>query len=168
MISLNFQCKTLPEDTFQVLSFNGEEEISHCFQFDLCLLSRDPNIDFKIALEGGAVLCIQTQKQTRYIQGMLAQFELVGEHSGDLYEYRARLVPRLWMMSQSKQNQIFQNQDVGQIIENELTNIDNKGNHPLASIGLEETDFEFHLTADYEPREYTGQYKESDFNFISR
>ncbi len=108
MISLRFTSDTLPNDTFQVLQFDGEEQMSQLFRFELRLVSRDPNIDFKTVLEGQASLAITSQNETRCIHGMLSEFEQGRARDGGLYEYRAVLVPRLWMMTQSVQNQIYQ------------------------------------------------------------
>jgi type VI secretion system VgrG family protein len=98
------------------------------------------------------------------------------------------LVPRLWMLSQSTQNQIFQNQSVIDIVESELKNTNKKGSNPLAEAALAATglnlssqihplvelgigsdaDFDTYTISSYEDREYVVQYKETDLNFISR
>jgi len=168
MINLQFKSEALPEDAFQILQFDGEEEISHLFRFELHLVSRDPDIDFKAVLESRALLEITTQGQTRYVQGMLAEFDQGGEWLSGLYEYRAVLVPRLWMMSQSLQNQIFQQQTVPEILESEIADSEVKGGHPLVMAGLHADDYEIFTMRKYPQREYVVQYKESDLNFISR
>lgn len=61
MINLNFASEALPEDTFQVLKFDGEEEMSHLFRFELVLVSKDPHIDFEQLLQSHATLAITTQ-----------------------------------------------------------------------------------------------------------
>jgi Rhs element Vgr protein len=119
---------------------------------------------------------------------MLAEFEQGGEWQNGLYEYRALLVPRLWMLSQSTQNQIFQNQSVIDIVESELKNTNKKGSKPLAEAALAATglnlssqihplvelgigsdaDYDTFTISSYEDREYVVQYKETDLNFISR
>ena len=35
MVSLRFESSALEPDTFQILQFDGEEEISHLFRFEL-------------------------------------------------------------------------------------------------------------------------------------
>lgn len=168
MISIQFRSEALEPDAFQILEFDGEEEISHLFRFELHLVSRDPDIDFQAVLESSAVLEITTQGNTRYVHGMLCEFEQGGEWHSGLNEYRAVLVPRLWMLTQSQQNQIFQDQTVAEIIENELVELSNKGGHPLVESGLGVADYEIYTNRDYYEREYVVQYKETDFNFISR
>ena len=170
MISIKFESTALPVDTFQILKMDGEEEISHLFRFELQLISRDPNIDFKAVLQAGAHIAIATQDNTRYLHGMLCEFEQFGEWQSGVYEYRAVIVPRLWVMSQSTQNQIFQEQTVPEIIESELNSIQKKGKHPLVMAGLSADDYEIYTIENYEEkeREYVVQYKETDLNFISR
>jgi len=184
MISIKFESAALSADTFQILKMDGEEEISHLFRFELQLVSRDPNIDFKAVLQAKAHIAIETQGNTRYLHGMLSEFEQFGEWQNGVYEYRAVVVPRLWMMSQSTQNQIFQEQTVPQIIESELNSIRQKGGHidselslirqkgghPLVMNGLSVDDYELFIIKNYidKEREYVVQYKETDLNFISR
>lgn len=168
MISIQFRSEALEPDAFQILEFDGEEEISKLFRFELHLVSRDPDIDFQAVLESSAVLEITTQENTRYVHGMLCEFEQGGEWHSGLNEYRAVMVPRLWMLTQSQQNQIFQDQTVAEIIENELVELSNKGGHPLVESGLGVADYEIYTNRDYGEREYVVQYKETDFNFISR
>lgn len=168
MINLSFESAALPVDTFQILKFDGEEEVSQLFRFEMQLVSRDPDIDFDAVLEASAKLAITTQDNTRYLHGMLSEFEQCGEWQNGLYEYRAVVVPRLWIMAQSTQNQIFQDLTVPDIIESELSSIQAKGSHPLVMNGLSVDDYELYMTRNYDEREYTVQYKETDLNFISR
>jgi type VI secretion system VgrG family protein len=169
MINFQFVSEALPEDTFQVLQFDAEEEVSQLFHVELRLVSRDPNIDFDLMLKRAARLSIITEGKKRNIHGMLAEFEQGGEWQNGLYEYRALLVPRLWMLSQSTQNQIFQDQTVLDIVESELKNVNKKGSNPLSEAGLgSDADYEAFTIRRYEEREYVVQYKETDLNFISR
>ena len=78
MINLEFSSDALPADTFQILEFSGEEQISQLFRFELRLVSRDPDIDFKSIMESSAFLAITTQDKTRYVHGMLSEFEQAG------------------------------------------------------------------------------------------
>ena len=168
MITLQFKSEALPYDTFQILRFDGKEEISKLYYFEIHLVSRDPDIDFGSILKSIAQLSITAQGNTRYLNGMLSEFEQRGEWKNGLYEYRAVLVPRLWIMAQSTQNQIFQEQTVPAIIESELCSVNKKGSHPLVMNGLNIDDYEIYTIRDYDEREYVVQYKETDHNFISR
>ncbi|MCP4710251.1 MAG: type VI secretion system tip protein VgrG, partial [Planctomycetes bacterium] len=72
--------------------------------------------------------------------------------------YQAVLVPRLWRLSLTFQNRIFQNLTIGDIIEKVLT----------AQGFASGADYELMLEETYPDREYTVQYQETDLNFISR
>jgi len=168
LITLQFKSEALPYDTFQILSFDGTEEISKLYYFEIHLVSRDPDIDFGSVLKSSAQLAITAQGNTRYLNGMLSEFEQRGQWQNGLYEYRAVLVPRLWIMAQSTQNQIFQELTVPDIIESELCSVNKKGNHPLVMDGLSVDDYAIYTIRNYDEREYVVQYKETDHNFISR
>ncbi|UCG65312.1 MAG: type VI secretion system tip protein VgrG, partial [Deltaproteobacteria bacterium] len=162
------KAKGMPADTFRVIGFKGQEEISRPFRFEIELASERPDIDVEEILRWPAFLAIERDGGIRRIHGVLGEFEQKREGPLDLYHYRAVLVPRLWLLSMSSQNQIYQNKSVPQIIEEELKGTRNKGPAELAAAGLTAEDFELRLTRKYSPREYTVQYQESDLDFISR
>ncbi len=168
MIDFSFRSTVLAEDSFQVLRFAGEEEISRLFRFEIDLVSRDPNIDLSAVLESQAFLSLTTHGHTRYFQGMLAMFKQGGRLPDDLYCYRAILVPRIWTLTQSRQNQIYQKKTVPQIIEAELLNTDHKGSHPVLTAGMTSNDYSVLMSNEHQAREYVVQYKETDLNFVSR
>lgn len=171
MINLSFPSDPSSITTFQVAKFDGEEQMSHLFRFKLVLVSQNPSIDFNLMLQSEVSLAIKTQGITRYVHGMFSQFEQGRKRKGGsspLYEYRAVLVPRMWMLTQSLQNQIFaaQQQSVTDIIRGEIESFSAKGQHPQFMPGLEH---EMNCSNEtYENRDYVVQYSESDFNFISR
>ncbi|MFB0506201.1 MAG: type VI secretion system tip protein VgrG, partial [Thermodesulfobacteriota bacterium] len=162
------KAKGMPADTFRVVGFEGQEEISRPFRFEIELASERPDIDVEEILRWPAFLAIERDGGIRKIHGVLGEFEQMREGPLDLYHYRAVLVPRLWLLSMSSQNQIYQNKSVPQIIQDELKGARNKGPAELAAAGLTADDFELRLTRKYSAREYTVQYQESDLDFISR
>jgi type VI secretion system VgrG family protein len=162
------KAKGMPADTFRVIGFKGHEEISRPFRFEIELASEKSDIDVEEILRWPAFLAIERDGGIRRIHGVLGEFEQMREGPLDLYHYRAVLVPRLWLLSMSSQNQIYQNKSVPQIIEEELKGTRNKGPAELATAGLTAGDFELRLTRKYSAREYTVQYQESDLDFISR
>jgi type VI secretion system VgrG family protein len=168
--NLYFESKAekVPADTFRVIGFEGQEEISRPFRFKIELASEKPDIDVEDLLRWPAFLGIERDGEMRKIHGVLAEFEQNREGPLDLYHYRAVLVPRLWLLSMSSQNQIYQNKSVPEIVEEELKGARNKGPAELAAAGLTAEDFELRLTQKYAAREYTVQYQESDLDFISR
>jgi len=151
-----FVSQGLPEDTFAVVEFKGTEGISRLYQFDITLASDDPEIDLKGVLQSPATLTIKGSDQDFPIHGILGQFEQLHEVKGR-YFYRALLVPRLWQADLYRENQLFLDKTVPDIIE-----------EILKQAGLTTRDYELKLTRSYQQWEYICQYRETDFDFISR
>jgi len=162
------RASSLVKDTFRVIRFHGQEEISQPFRFEIELVSDNADIDADEVLQWPAFLTIERDGKRRMVHGVLAEFEQQHETSLDLHFYRAVLVPRLWLLSMSQQNQIYQDKSVPEIVEEELKGSKDKGPAGLAAANLTTKDFELRLTRKYQKREYVVQYGESDLNFISR
>jgi type VI secretion system VgrG family protein len=162
------RASSLVKDTFRVIRFHGQEEISQPFRFEIELVSDNADIDPDEVLQWPAFLTIERDGKRRMVHGVLAEFEQQHETSLDLHFYRAVLVPRLWLLSMSQQNQIYQDKSVPEIVEEELKGSKDKGPAGLAAANLTTEDFELRLTRKYQKREYVVQYGESDLNFISR
>ena len=151
-----FVSKGLPEDTFSVVEFKGTEGISALYEFDITLASDDPEIDLKGILQNPATLIIKGGDQDLPIHGAVSQFEQLNEVKGH-YFYRALLVPRLWQADLYRENQLFLDKTVPDIIE-----------EILKQAGLTTQDYDLKLTNKYPQWEYICQYRETDFDFISR
>ena len=152
----NFVSGGLPEDTFSMVKFKGTEGISRLYEFDVTLAADDPDIDLKEVLQNPATLTIQGSDQAFPIHGILAQFEQLHEVKGH-YFYRALLAPRLWQADLYHENQLFLDKSVPDIIA-----------EILRQTGLSTKDYELKLTKKYHPWEYICQFRETDFDFISR
>lgn len=151
-----FEPAQLPEDKLQVADFTGEEQISQLYQFELTLMSDDPEIDFGSVINQPATFTMMRRDEQYPIHGLVANFEQ-GSHSADQYMYRATLVPRLWRLSLTHQSRIFQDMTVEDIVR-----------QVLKEAGLTSQDFRFSLNSSYPAREYCAQYQETDLNFVSR
>ena len=153
---------SLPE--FVVWDFSGQEEISQLSRFEIRLLASDPDVDFSKLLNKRAALRIwswQDGGYTRAYHGIISSFRQVDQH--ELYAvFLAELVPLMWRLTLNHRSRIFQDKSVRDIVEEVL-----KDN------GLQSDDYRMALQSTYEPlnkppREFCVQYRESDFNFISR
>lgn len=169
-LNLHFESKALEPDTFKVVRFEGVEEISRCYRFEIELVSDHADIDLAAVLGQPAHLALQRgdDGEPRKLHGILAEFEQGPEVAYGHYSYRAVLVPRLWLLSLSRQNQIYQAKSVIEIVEEELKGAAGKGPAEMAAIGLTSDDFEFRLSGSYVNREYVVQYQETDLDFICR
>ncbi|ARA91965.1 MAG: type VI secretion system tip protein VgrG [Bacteroidetes bacterium] len=151
-----FEAESLPADTFQVVRFSGLEELSHPFRFELTLVSEDPDIDFAAVVNHAATFTMLrgTERVPRY--GIVSHLEQAGR-TGDFFLYRAVLVPRLWRLNLQYQSRIFQHQSLPDIL-----------GAVFEEAGLSASDVRLDLHASYPPIEYCVQYRETDFNFVSR
>ena len=152
-----FISKALPADTFGVTGFHGAESLSECYQFDISLVTTQPDIDLDEVLRRPATFTIKRQGGDIPLHGILARFE---QHQAfeEYVFYRAVLVPKWWWLTQTRHNQIFLNQTVPQIIE-----------AVLKDAGLTTLDYELRLHGRYERQwEFVCQYRESHFDFLSR
>jgi type VI secretion system secreted protein VgrG len=146
----------LPADEFLITRFSGYEGISTLYRFEMELASRDPQMDFDQMVGKNALLSLQSQFGERLVHGMISRFEQLGRGSTYTY-YRARLVPRLWLLTLRKQSRIFQNMDVPTIVREVLTDA-----------GIPADHYDPQIAGTYATREYCVQYRESDFDFLSR
>lgn len=150
-----FLCGTLPVDTFNVIEFTGEDKISGCYDFKITLRSQDPNISSADILNKPASIFIFRDEQFFPYSGIVNSFHYV-DTSTDFSTYEAHIVPRLWISALTQQSRVFQRLSINQVVQQVL---DESG---FANY------YQFDLQNTYPQRDYIVQYKESDFNFISR
>ncbi len=145
----------LDEDDLLFRRMAGSEELGRLFEFELDLLSTDPNIAFDEVLGQGLTVEIERPDgETRYFNGIVSRFSYVGTE-GQYSLYRATIKPWLWLLTRTNDCRVFQNMTVPEILD-EVFN----------RYGF--SDFEDHLSRDYSQREYCIQYRESAFDFVSR
>jgi type VI secretion system secreted protein VgrG len=152
----------LGKDALLLQSFKGEEGISRLFHFDLYMHSENRSITFEsIVGKRATVVIVLPDRTERYINGIISSFSQAGStplESGAnakiFAHYSATLVPHMWLLTQTNDCRIFQNKLVPDI---------------LATIFQEhKLDFSNRLRGKFYEREYCVQYRESDFNFVSR
>jgi len=153
-----FTSQALDEDAFDVVRFRGTEGISRLYEIDITLVSEDPEIDFRSVLQHPAKFTIlrYDDEDPRIVHGMVAQFEQLHEDVDRIF-YRALLTPRLKQADLYRENQLFLDKSVPDMIE-----------EILEQTRLTTDDYELRLTRSYPAWEYICQYGETDFNFISR
>jgi type VI secretion system secreted protein VgrG len=146
----------LGEDVLLLEALSGEEAMSQLFQFTLYLVSDDRSVSFGSIVGKPATVEIETQDGTRYISGVISDFSQGS--ATRLCRYQARLVPWLWNLTRTADCRIFQDKTVPEIIEQIFEDLGySSGN-----------DYKLKLTGTYEPRTYCVQYRETDFDFVSR
>ncbi|MDR0807379.1 MAG: type VI secretion system tip protein VgrG [Enterobacteriaceae bacterium] len=148
-----------------VLSFEGHEQLSQPFSYDIEFTSTDKSISENTMLMQAASLTLQApvaqdfglsiQKPLRVIHGVVTGFKQLAT-SRDESRYALTLQPRLALLSRSHQNAIYQDMTVPQIVEKIL-----RERH-----GMRGQDFVFTLKNEYPRREQVMQYGEDDLTFI--
>ena len=147
----------LAPDQLLFRSMHGNEGLSELFEFEVDLLSPNMAVDMKALLGKPLTLEIQTLNGTpRYLNGQITRFTMIGreENSSRYVVYRALVQPWLWYLTRTSDCKIFQNKSVVDILEEVL------GEYGFA--------FEKQLSASYRQRDYSVQYQETDFAFVSR
>ena len=91
----------------------------------------------------------------RYFHGFVSQFSRIPRPGTRYFSYRLTAVPWLWFLTRHSDCRIFQNKNLSDILRD-----------VFGRRGF--NDFKFHLSGNYTPWEYCVQYRETDFNFVSR
>src|SRR5262245_22640230 len=153
----------LGPDVLLVRSFSANEQLGKLFQIELDLLSTDENIDFDAIVGQNATLRVDLpDDDTRFFNGFVNRF-VQTRHDGNYAHYHATLVPWLWFLTRRADCRIFQ--DTMEQPPSDMTapSIIKK---VFTDRGF--NDFKDALNEKYPTREYCVQYRETDFNFVSR
>ena len=138
---------------------NGVEQVSHSFELQVMLLSTDARLDRRAMLGQPITLTIPTQgllSAPRYLNGKVTS---VNVHSADINGaryavYTLTMESDLWPLKRDRNQRIFQNQRVPDIVKT-----------VLGEYGVQ---VEEQLSGSYRSWEYCVQYQESSYDFISR
>ena len=133
----------------------ASESLGRLFEYSITLVSTKNDIDpdkllgqpvtVKLELPDGGPRCFNARVTRFCMAGWLGRFVR--------YEMTAR--PWTWMLTRSTDCRIFQNQTVPDILKAIFEKYSNAA-------------FEFDTRGNYLPWEYCVQYRETDFNFVSR
>ncbi len=146
----------LGEDALLLTAFHGNEQLSRLFQFQLDMIADTTSIAAADIVGKNVTFSVElTDGSPRYFNGFISRFVAAEQEEGR-QAYRAEVVPWLWFLTQTADCRIFQNMTVPQIIE-----------QIFADLGF--SDFETsEIKGDHKQWEYCVQYRETDFNFVSR
>ena len=145
----------LGKDVLLLSDMSMTEELGRLFTIDLNLLSEQNDIKFEdilgqnitieLGLNGGG---------KRYFNGYVSSFSQTGG-SSRYTSYQAIVKPWFWFLTRTADCRIFQEMSVPDIVKS-----------VFRDLGF--TDFKDKLTKNYRVWEYCVQYRETDFNFVSR
>ncbi len=145
----------LPEGKLLFRSLTGSEALGELFRYEIEVHSPDEKIAFEDLLgQMVSVEFVLADGSKRPLGGHVTEVHFAGRTEGYAV-YRLRLHPWLWFLSRTNDCRVFQKKSVPDIV---------------AEIFREHgfTEFEDALSREYAEREYTVQYRESDFAFVSR
>jgi type VI secretion system secreted protein VgrG len=132
------------------------EGLGRPFQWTLDLLSENGNLNGESILGKDVTLAFKLPQKdaTRYFHGYVTEFAQIG-YRQRVHEYRAIVRPWLWFLTRAANCRIFQDQTIPQIFET-----------VVKAHGF--TDFRLKLSGSHKQWNYCVQYRETDFNFVSR
>lgn len=150
----------LPHDQLLIKRLSADEGMSRLFQFELEILHEenqkgyDPFTADPKKLIGQPMLVTARQEQNnveRHFHGICVRFSHGGRNPR-WSKYQATLVPKVWLLTQRVNSRIFQQRSVPDILRDVLA----------------EFEVSYECRGTYYPRDYCVQYRESDWDFISR
>lgn len=149
----------LEEDFLLINRLSAREEVSSLFSFEIELLHEEkepgyePTVIDPEHLLGQAVAIDINQRDgtTRTLSGIVNHFSQ-GHRDTRFSYYNATVVPPVWLLTQRSQSRIFQHQSVPDILREVLAGFD----------------VSYELQGSFKPRNYCVQYRETDFDFVSR
>lgn len=145
----------LGEDALLFFKMVGEESLSKPFEYNLDLLSLKQDINPNQLLgESITIKLGLADGHWRYFNGYVTRFAQYGRLD-DFAQYRLTIRPWLWFLTRASNCRVFQHKSVPDIIKQVFRD-------------QNFSDFKERLSGSYSTREYCVQYRESDFNFVSR
>ncbi len=136
-------------------AMHGREELGRLSEFDLSALSTRADISPGELLAKNVTVKLELWSGGyRYWNGYVTRFAQGGT-IGRYYQYRMTVRPWLWFLTRTTDCRIFQEKTVPDIVKEVFAD------HSVAV-------FEDGLTGTYAKREYCVQYRETDFDFVSR
>ncbi len=143
-------------DTLSINGLSGSEALSGLFRFRLDLLAPAKNsiTAGQLLRQPVTVSILSGDSKVRYFHGIVSRFS-AGDREERFQHFHAEVVPWLWLLTQISDCRIFQNETVPEILK-DVFEVD--GFH----------DFIDSTTGDHIPLDYCTQYRETDFNFVSR
>jgi type VI secretion system secreted protein VgrG len=148
----------LPKDTFVLMTVEGTEYVSHTFNFRVSMATEHGEIMDEDLLRKPVLIKLRREgKEPRLIHGIIQKTKLLGqeEEQTTVYYWEATIVPWLWFLTLEADCRHFINMTAVEIVKKVFDE------HNMR-------DYTFKVTGRIPKREFTVQYRESSFNFISR
>ena len=148
---------TLGSDVLVLLRFDGSDHLNDLFEYRVEALAIRDDLDFDALVGTHTTVEVEAHDAMRPFDGIVtsARWAGVGENG---HRYDLTLRPWFWLAGRRRNQRIFHNKTVVQILQELLSDYAPLGD-PALEIGL---------SRDYPVLEYTVQYRESDLDFARR
>jgi type VI secretion system secreted protein VgrG len=161
LYELVFQSRNVPASGLIVEAFLAVEEVQSINTRDVIVLSSNGERELNSFLGQQACLEVSLADGTRSsFTGLISEAAMLGS-TGTLVRYRLRLSSFLWPLSQSRNNCVWQDKSVVEIVESVLLRYPDFADWRWS-------DDVAQFMADVRPRSYCIQYRETDLDFITR
>jgi type VI secretion system secreted protein VgrG len=143
----------LGKDVLLAIGLRGHETLSRLFTFQVDLLAEvEREIPFdRVVGQNATVELRLANGAIRYVNGMVRRFSQ-GARNEAFVRFRAELAPDLWRLAKVVRSRIFQHVSVPDILRQVLSGLD----------------VAYEVRGTYYERDFCVQYRESDFQFVSR
>lgn len=137
-----------------IKQLSASEEVGHLFEFSVHAVSDSVALEPEDLLGKPAAVALELASgDKRHFHGLVCAMG-TDDAQGRRFGYRLVLRPWLWLLTRRSDTRVFQGQTMEQILK--------KVFEPF------KPDFEFRLVGALPVYEYCVQYRETDFNFVSR
>jgi len=139
-----------------VIEFEAREGLSTPYRVELVFTAAsDIVVEAAELLGQPAALVVHQGDDIRYLHGILSELSRWNAGGGpQRNRYRAVLEPRFHQLRHTRRSRIFQQKSLPEIIQ--------------AVLDAGQVKYSLDLQASYSPRDYCVQYRESDYDFVSR
>jgi type VI secretion system secreted protein VgrG len=146
----------LGADVLLLRRMRASEGLSQLSEYDIDLYSERADLDIDTLLATPMTVSVELPRGgLRHFSGFVTRFALTGRQ-GRFLTYQATVRPWLWFLTRAADCRIFQDKSVLDIIKAVFA--------PYAIADFDTAG----LSASYQPLPYCVQYRETDFNFVSR
>ena len=154
---------SLGKDVLILTQASGHERLGGLFEISIEFTKQSGDLDLDGLLGTSATLGIHNAAESRkgsvahsrYFNGYFSRIAFAGYGGEGQARFQATMVPWLWFLTRTADCRIFQQKSVPDILE-----------EVFRDAGF--SDFKKDLRGSYQPRDFCVQYRETDFNFVSR
>jgi type VI secretion system secreted protein VgrG len=142
----------LGDDVLVLTGFEGVEQMSRLYTYRLEMVSSNKAIAPKDIVGQSLSVGLGLPDKRRWFNGIVRRWEMGPDFSRDYRVYNAELVPKFWLLTRKTNLRLFQQMSTPDILKKVMTGFD----------------VTWQLNETYDSRNYCTQYRETDFDFVSR